>query len=180
MIFAAFLFCASSALPQDWPDKINGYKVYDSNISIATYKIGHSFESYSANLILSDPKLVDIGLFGATIEIPFSVFSKKQSGKVDLVTFKDIFVNDFRVDVEDYKHSFPFKAGEWTVFTKPARITLKTSSLPRAAYNELVNSKAELSVTGTAFVFGKFKKMGFSFKRVVPVRIDLKVKNPLT
>jgi len=51
--------------------------------------------------------------------------------------------------------------------------------LPRAAYSEIVEHKSELSVTGTAFVFGKFKKMGFSFKRVVPIKIDIKVKNPL-
>jgi hypothetical protein len=45
--------------------------------------------------------------------------------------------------------------------------------------NELINSPNELVVTGTAFVFGKFKKFGFTFKRVVPVKIDLKFKNPL-
>lgn len=178
-VFAAFLFCASIVAAQNWPDKINGYKVYDSNISITTEDLLSSPAEKDAHIKLTDPKLADIGLHGATIEIGASITSTKQSGKVDLVTFKDIFVNGFKVDVEDYKHAFAFKKGESTALPKPARITLKTSSLPRAAYNELVNSQKELSVTGTAFVFGKFKKMGFSFKRVVPVKLDLKVKNPL-
>jgi hypothetical protein len=178
-ILAAFFLCVSAVVAQDWPDKINGYKVYDSNISITTSDLLTDSKEDDAHIKLSDPKLADIGLFGATIEIGASVTSTKQSGSVDLIIFKDIFVNGFRVDVEDYTHAFTFKKGESTTLPKPARITLKTSSLPLAAYNELVNSKSELSVTGTAFVFGKFKKMGFSFKRVVPVKIDLRVKNPL-
>lgn len=177
--FFAFLLFAAHAYAQDWPDKINGYKVYDPKISITTSDLLANSEDHDAQIKLSVPTLVDLRLSGAIIEIGASVLSEKQSGKVELVTFKDIFVNGFRVDVEDYKHAFSFKKGETAVLPKPARITLKTSSLPRAAYNELTNSKTELAVTGTAFVFGKFKKMGFSFKRVVPVKIDLRVRNPL-
>lgn len=177
--FFAFLLFAAHAYPQDWPDKINGYKVYDPKISITTSDLLANSADHDAQVKLSVPTLVDLRLSGAIIEIGASVLSEKQSGKVELVTFKDIFVNGFRVDVEDYKHAFSFKKGETAVLPKPARITLKTSSLPRAAYNELTNSKTEIAVTGTAFVFGKFKKMGFSFKRVVPVKIDLRVRNPL-
>lgn len=176
---AAFLLCALSAAAQDWPDKINGYKVYDSKISITTSDLLTDSTDNAAHIKLTDPKLADISLSGAIIEIGATVTSTKQSGNIDVVTFRDIFVNGFRVDVEDYKHKFVFKKGESTALPKPARITLKTSSLPRAVYNELMGSKTELSVTGTAFVFGKFKKMGFSFKRVVPVKLDLRVKNPL-
>ena len=170
---------AGVAAAQKLPDKINGYKVYDAKISITTDNLVPGRSDHDARIKLSDPKLADIGLYGATIEIAATVTSAKQSGTIDLVTSKDIFVNVFKVDVEDYNHAFTFKKGESTALPKPARITLKISSLPRAAYNELVHSKTELAVTGTAFVFGKFKKMGFSFKRVVPVKLDLKVKNPL-
>lgn len=140
-VFAAFLFCASVAAAQDWPDKINGYKVYDPKISITTANLLSDSKDSDAHIRLSDPKLADISLSGAIIEIGASVTSTKQSGSVDLVTFKDIFVNGFKVDVEDYKHAFAFKKGESTSLPKPARITLKTTSLPRATYNELVNSQ---------------------------------------
>ncbi|MFT3744223.1 MAG: hypothetical protein QM785_08005 [Pyrinomonadaceae bacterium] len=173
------MLLATAASAQDWPDKINGYKIYDPKISITTSELRSAATDSEAQVKLTAPKLIDIGISGAVIEIGASVLSAKQSGKVDLVTFKDIFVNGFRVDVEDYKHAFSFKKGQTAELPKPARIILKTSSLPRAAYNELTNSRTELAVTGTAFVFGKFKKMGFTFKRVVPVKIDLKVKNPL-
>lgn len=177
-LFFIFVVCTSSSLAQEWPDKILGYKVYDAKISISNSDILQPNNS-DALVRLTDPTLADIGFSGATIEISASVTSTKQNGSIDFVTFRDIYVNGFKVDVEDYKHAFSFKKGETAILPKPARITLKTASLPRAAYNELVNRKSELSVTGTAFVFGKFKKMGFSFKRVVPVKIDLTVKNPL-
>ncbi len=177
-LFFVLVVCASSSLAQEWPDKILGYKIYDAKIAISNSDTIQANNS-DAHIRLIDPTLASIGFSGATIEIGASITSTKQSGSVDFVTFRDIVVNGFKVDVEDYEHAFSFKKGEPAILPKPARITLKTSSLPRAAYNELVNGKSELSVTGTAFVFGKFKKMGFSFKRVVPVRIDIKVKNPL-
>ena len=51
--------------------------------------------------------------------------------------------------------------------------------MARAARRELIESKKEWQVTGTVFIFGKFKKFGFGFKRVVPVKINLKIDNPL-
>ncbi|HQZ96267.1 MAG TPA: hypothetical protein PLP21_08090 [Pyrinomonadaceae bacterium] len=173
-----FVVCTSGSIAQEWPGKILGYKTYDAKISISNSDILQTNNS-DAFVRLTDPTLADIGFSGATIEIGASVTSTKESGSIDFVTFRDVFVNGLKVDVDDYKHAFSFKNGETAILPRPARITLKASSLPRAAYNELVNSKSKLSVTGTAFVFGKFKKMGFSFRRVVPVRIDLKLKNPL-
>ncbi len=179
-ILIVFLVFVSSAHAQSWPQKIRGYKVHDAKVSISNSILDvRNSDKADASVRLSDPKIADLSLTGVTIEIGAEVTSAKQSGSVDFVTFKDISVNGFAVGVEDYLHPFNFKKGEPTAPPKPARITLRVSSLPRAAYNELVNSKKELTVTGTAFVFGKFKKMGFNFKRVVPVKIDLKVKNPL-
>ena len=42
-----------------------------------------------------------------------------------------------------------------------------------------MDPKKKWSVTGTVFVFGKFKKYGINFKRVVPIKIDLTIANPL-
>ena len=61
----------------------------------------------------------------------------------------------------------------------PAKITINIANIAKAAYKELVDSKKDWIVTGTVFVFGKFKKFGFNFKRVVPIKIGLTIKNPL-
>ena len=66
-----------------------------------------------------------------------------------------------------------------TMLPTPAKITINTANIAKAAYKELVDSKKDWSVTGIVFVFGKFRKFGVSFKRVVPVKIDLTIKNPL-
>ena len=48
-----------------------------------------------------------------------------------------------------------------------------------AALGDWGNSKETWPVTGRVYVFGKFKKGPFSFKRVVPVELDLQMRNPL-
>lgn len=53
-----------------------------------------------------------------------------------------------------------------------ARVNIKNQ-------NDKTAAKDEWTVTGRVFVFGRFKKFGFDFKRVVPVEINLKIKNPL-
>ena len=62
---------------------------------------------------------------------------------------------------------------------KPARIFLGTGQIVKAAWKEIAETKKEWTITGRVFVFGKFKKLGFSFKRVIPVDINLTIKNPL-
>ena len=104
---------------------------------------------------------------------------KKESGKVDFITFRNISINGLALNVDEYRHAFEFKKGTPLSIPRPARISIPSSALPRALLNELITSPKELSVIGTAFVFGRFKKFGFTFKRVVPVAIDLKMANPL-
>ena len=112
------------------------------------------------------------------IEIPVSVCSLEQSGRVDFLTFHNVRVNGLEVEVEEYRNSFQVKKNTSVPLPNPAKITIGSKSIAKAAYKELVESRDEWSVTGTVFVFGKFKKMGLSLKRVVPVKIDLKIKNP--
>jgi hypothetical protein len=48
-----------------------------------------------------------------------------------------------------------------------------------AALGEWTESKDAWPVTGRIYAFGKFKKGLFSFKRCVPVEMDLTMRNPL-
>jgi len=62
---------------------------------------------------------------------------------------------------------------------KPIKIFLNTGQVLRGALSELKQSKEEWTVTGRVFAFGQFKKSFLKFKRVVPIEINLKIKNPL-
>jgi len=48
-----------------------------------------------------------------------------------------------------------------------------------AALDEWSNSKETWPITGRVYVCGKFKKFLFTFKRCVPVDLDLTIRNPL-
>jgi len=44
---------------------------------------------------------------------------------------------------------------------------------------EWASPRTNWPVTGVAYVFGRFKKSLFKFKRVVPVELELQIRNPL-
>jgi hypothetical protein len=128
---------------------------------------------------LGDPELVDIGLTAATIEMGAEIASGGQSGRVDFLTFRDFRVGGMPVEIDEYAHPFAFKKDQMVSIPEPIRISFSMFNVSKAVYQELTEQRDELQVTGTVFVFGKFKKMGFEFKRVIPVKIDMKIKNPL-
>lgn len=180
----AFLFLVlistHFAAAQILPSKIRGYKLYDAKVSITNAtdsapQIGGS----DAYVRILDPKITSIGLSGVSVEIGAEFTATNQSGSVEFMTCRDLRVNGISIDVEEYAHPFTFKEDKPSTLPTPAKISIKTSNLAKGAYKELVESKTDWAVTGTVFVFGKFKKFGFHFKRVVPVKIDLTIKNPL-
>ncbi len=120
-----------------------------------------------------------MGLSGVIVEVGADILSENKSGDVEFMTFHNFRVNGVAIDVEAYKQPFSFKKTESVSLPKPARITIKPSSLAKGAAKELTDPQKDWIVTGTVYVFGKFKKFGFSFKRVVPVKIDIKIKNLL-
>jgi hypothetical protein len=174
-----FLFASTLTSAQSLPDKIRGYKVYRAPIEISDSRATLKNRKSDATVRLLDPRIVDIGPFGASIDIGAEIIASEQSGQVDMVSFRDVRINDLKVEVEDYNQSFSFKEGQPVTLPKPARISIRIANIARAAYAELTDKPDELALTGTAFVFGRFRKFGLIFKRVVPVKIDLKIKNLL-
>ena len=181
-LWSILLFCllAISISAQDLPDKIRGYKVYRAEISVKTVADKSQIKSKTEAFVkVGEPELINVSLSGITFEISAEIDALEQSGKVDFLTFNDFRVNGLAVEVEVYKNSFEFRKNQLILLPKPARIFLGISQTLRGALKEWQNSKDEWQVTGKIFVFGKFKKYGFSFKHVIPVEINLKIKNPL-
>lgn len=174
------LMLVQSAFAQTLPSKIRGYKVYDAKV-VVTNKTdtGYKDSDADAAVKLTNFNLAGMGLSGVIVEVSADILSESRSGDVEFMTFHDFRVNGVAIDVEEYKQPFSFKKAESVSLPKPARITIKPSSLAKGAAKELTDPKKDWIVTGTVYVFGKFKKFGFSFKRVVPVKIDIKIKNLL-
>lgn len=179
IIFVGLTLALATAA-QDHPEKIRGYKVFDAKVTVSNSPpSSDDKDKIDAFVKLTGPTFAGIGLTGATVEIGAVVTATDQSGSVDFVTFEDAAINGIKVVVEEYRHPFSFKKQQAVTIPQPVRISLRYASLPQVVYSELFDRKSEISITGTAYVFGKFKKFGFSFKRVVPVKFDLKLKNPL-
>jgi len=174
------LMFAFSAFAQNLPDKIRGYKVYKTHVSVRTEtdKSGKKDKS-EAFVKIGEPELIDVSLIGVTFELTAEISSLEQNGAVDFLAFHDFRVNALNVEIEEYKESFTFEKNKPIQLPKPVEIFLSTAQTLRGALKELKDSKGEWLVTGRVFVFGRFKKFGFSFKRVIPVEINIKINNPL-
>ena len=175
------LMLFSSALAQKLPDKIRDYKVHNVKVAVKDQSGKTTTKDKTDVLVkLGEPNMSFNGLFSIAIDVGAEFTAMRQSGKVDFVRFRDFTVNGVAVEVEDYSSAFSFKKNTPVSLPKPVRSTISIVGIAKGAYKEMVESKKEWAVTGTVFVFGRFDRFGFSFKRVVPIKIDMKIKNPLT
>jgi len=179
VLFASLWFI-SSAQAQALPDEIRGYKVHNARISV-TNKTGTRTEKEKSEAFarLTEPELTDTSLTGLTFEISAEIEPVDYKGKIDFLTFRNFKVNGLDVEIEEYTNSFELKKNQTTALPVPVKIFLGTGQALKGALKEIRDSKEEWTVTGTVFVFGRFKKWGFSAKRVVPVEVNVKIKNPL-
>lgn len=182
LVWSLLLF-AAGATAQKLPKEIRGYKVYQARISIKntaekTEKSAAPDKS-EAFVKIGEPELVDVSLTGVTLELSAEIDAVEQSGTIDFLTFHDFRVNGLPVEVEEYRKSFDFKKNQLITLPQPVKIFVGTGDTLRGAIGEMRASKDEWTVTGRIFVFGQFKKSFLKFKRVIPVEINLKIKNPL-
>lgn len=173
-LFLLLLLLSFPAFSQELPDKIRGYKVYRDKVSINT----HTAASDAA-VNIGEPEVVDVSLSGITLELPAELTTSAQSGKVVMVSFHDLKVNGIKVEPEEYVHKFEFRKGEKVKVPQPVRIFVPASGLVKTAWKEMTETRAEWIVTGRVFVFGKFRRYGIHHKRVVPIDLNLTIKNPL-
>ena len=178
LILISLLFTAPS-MGQELPKRIRGYKVFETQESPAVGSSTDSSDQVGASIQFAPPKLVDAGLTGITFEIDADLNAFGQSGRIDFLTFYDFRVNGVPVEVEEFVHPFVFQKDQLIKLPKPLRIFLPSYRVAQAAWNEMNDSQENWKVTGRVFVFGKFRKFGMHFKRVVPVDISIDLKNPL-
>ncbi len=173
-----FAFAANAQ--EDLPDKIRGYKVKKTDITIGSKSAENSAdEDLGVEVVFDEPEIASVGLTGITLELGGAMTIFGQSGAVDFITFEDFKVNNIDVDIAEYKESFDFKKGEPFKLKKPVEIFVGTLQALRGASKEYKDSKEKWKVTGRIFVFGRFNKLGFKFKRVIPVEVDMLIENPL-
>ncbi len=177
LIFAAASFSQHSS-NTPLPNKIRGYKVHDE---ILKFELPEASGSDAKRFLakIDDPVLGDVSVSGLTFTINAEITSLEQSGTVNLISFKDFEIDGIPVSIDDLTEKFAFEKNEAAKLPKPAKIKLSSVGVVRTAWKELNESKKKWLITGRIFVFGKFRRFGFSFKRVVPVDVKIEIDNPL-
>ncbi|NNF00072.1 MAG: hypothetical protein HKN25_13710 [Pyrinomonadaceae bacterium] len=178
------LFCLLPATlisisAQKLPGSIRGYKVHNSPVVVKAANQAVRVKRNVRVIIKKfDINITEVFVLNSIWEVrnEFTVF--EQSGKVDFLTFHNFKVNGFDVEIDEYKEGFTFKKGRKISLPGPIRVNMSNLNGVKAAIEELRGPQSKWRVTGKMFVFGRFKKFLFTFKRVVPVDIDLTIQNP--
>jgi len=161
---------------QELPGKIRGYKVKRTEVSVNGSNPGASVE---VDVNFDHPRPVSISLSGFSFELESSLVVSGQSGNVDFIAFRDFELNGIRIEIKEFNEGFEFQNGVSLDLPKPIEIRVSGGQALKGALSELKKRETEWRVKGRIFVFGKFRRFGFRFKRVVPVDIDLSIPNPL-
>src|SRR5258708_7648752 len=128
---------------------------------------------------LGKPQLARVTPLGITFDVPIVVSPVKQSGHVDFLVFEDMVVNGTSVNIDEYRRVFDLPDKQPLTLREPLRFYIYLPSAMLAALGDWSDTKETWPVTGRVYVFGKFKKGLLSFKRVVPVELNLTMRNPL-
>ena len=159
-----------------YPREVRGYRV-----ERATVRIRRAPEAAESDSLISlgTPRVAGITPLTVTIEIPVTVAPVEQGGEVELLVFEDMRVNGMPVTVEDYTHRFRLPNERPLLLPQPARIQLSAPRVLLGALGEWSASRETWPVTGRVYVCGRYRRFLFTFKRAVPVEINLSVPNPL-
>mgnify|MGYP001313597224 CR=1 FL=1 len=174
------LFFVFAAHAQNLPDKIRGYKIHKAKVAVTEQngdKSGN--EDFSVSINFGKAEFAGFSPLGATFEIPAEIFVSDISGKIDFLSFHDFRVDGLRVEIEEYRESFQIEKNKPIALKKPVRVFVPSVQAFKGGLREIFASRDEWRIEGRVFVFGRFKKFGFTFKRVVPVDADFKIRNPL-
>ena len=203
-LFLILVYAATSVVPQtrSYPKEIRGYKVERTVVEIKkperksqkpgkentpnqgnptnqTATVANPEDDVDELIRLGKPQLARVTPLGITFEVPIVVSPVKQSGHVDFLVFEDMVVNGTSVDIDEYHHAFDLPNKEPLTLRDPLRFYIYLPNALLAALGDWSDAKETWPVTGRVYVFGKFKKGPFSFKRVVPVELNLAMRNPL-
>ena len=191
LVFAQQPAAKSSSSPppapaRDYPKEIRGYKVELANVEVKRQDArgkdsagGGGGDGAETLIRLGEPKVKSVTPLGITLEVPVTVAAIKQGGRVDFLTFEEMTVNGTTVTVNEYRHAFDLPTSQPVTLPEPVSIYISTPRALLGALGEWSQPKEVWPVTGRVYVFGRFKKFLFKFKRVVPVELNLSFRNPL-
>ncbi len=187
LIWSAVLCLSTLAQKPSYPKKIRGYKVARAAVSKINKQQKKSEDTSAdqresetdALIRFGDAQLARVTPLGITLEIPIVIAPVQQKGRVDFLVFEDMVVNEIPVEIDEYRRTFDLPNKEELTLREPVRFYIYLPSAVLAAIDEWSNSKERWLVTGRVYVFGKFKKSGLSFKRCVPVELNITIRNPL-
>lgn len=170
--------CVLTARAQ-YPDEIRGYKVARAKVEIkGGNDAAHSPEA-DAFAQLSTPRLLRVTPLGATFEVDLTIQPVKQGGQVHFLTFENVRINDTVVEIEDYTYPFTLPNDKPLRLKHPVHVFVSTANALNGVLDNFRNARETWQVSGRVYIFGRFKKFLFKFKRVIPVEFALTVPNPL-
>jgi hypothetical protein len=159
-----------------YPAELRGYKV---ERTIETRNAPNTSTPSQELIRFGKVRVARVTSKGVNLEIPIIVAPVKQKGQVDFLVFENIVVNGMRVRIDEYHRQFELPTKNELVLNEPLKFFVTLPSAILATIGEWVNSLEKWRVTGRVYVFGRYKKFLFTFKRTVPVELDLMIKNPL-
>ena len=184
---------AQNDSPHNYPKEIRGYKIERTAIEIKkpdsknrnsdnnrqTEGQSVSDSDVDALIQFGTPQLARVTPLGITFRVPIVVAPVTQKGRVDFLMFEDMVVNGTSVEIDEYHRAFDLPNKKPATLRDPLSFYIYLPSAVLAAIGDWRDSKEMWPVTGRVYVFGKFKKGLFSFKRCVPVELNLTMRNPL-
>jgi hypothetical protein len=158
-----------------YPKEIRGYKV-----ERAIIEPKKSDDIADTELIkFGEAELARVTPLGISMQIPIVVAPVTQKGHVSFLLFEDMIFNGTPVEIDEYHRAFDLPNRNSLQLREPLRFYIYLPRAVLAGIDEWINSKERWPVTGRIYVCGKFRKGLFSFKRCVPVELDLTMRNPL-
>lgn len=185
LVVAAFTPAQQPVAQRTYPKEIRGYKIERAKVEIKprdetnAARRANTSDDADALIQFGEPRVARVTPLGITLEVPVTVAAVKQGGHVDFLTFEEMVVNGTPVTVDEYDHSFELPNKQPLTLREPVRLFISAPRVILGALDEWGNSKETWPVTGRVYVFGRFKKFLFKFKRAVPIELSLSLSNPL-
>ena len=163
-----------------YPKEIRGYKVERAAVEVKETKQKSQPQDAASQLIrFGAPRVASVTPLGITLEIPVVVSPVKQKGRVDFLMFEKMRVNDTSVEIDEYHRAFDLPNKKPLTLKEPLRLYVYLPNALTLVIDDLNSSVRQWPITGVVYVFGRFNKSVFRFKRVIPVEINLTTANPL-
>ena len=177
LLISITIFCQNSVSDFD----TDGYKIHNESIVITNDRSAAKADinKNAASVTIDSISITGVGISGLTISIDATLAAQPQGGTIRRIEFSNVKLNGVGLRISDHQTKFKLRPGQ--PITLPAPIIARISGLgiAKTAFSELVERPKKWHVSGSAMVYGKFKRFGIGFKRAVPVKVDVEIDNPL-